>query len=119
MPKKVPEIWQYKTCKHCENRKTLPWEHHIGCQMCQIALSNRTEKVNLKNLLIYSSDGSESSEKNDATSLKIISVTKCQLQNFCYKISVTKFQLQNFSYKIWVTKFELQNLSYKILVTKF
>ena len=39
---------------------------------------------------MYSSDSSESSEKNHATSLK----------------------------KIWVTKFELQNLSYKTLVTK-
>ena len=30
--------------KHRENRKTLPWEHHIGCQMCQIALSKSVEK---------------------------------------------------------------------------
>ena len=29
--------------KHRENRKPLPWEHHIGCQMCQIALSKSTE----------------------------------------------------------------------------
>ena len=32
--------------KHPENRKTLPSEHLIGCQMCQIALSKSTEKVN-------------------------------------------------------------------------
>ena len=32
--------------KHCENRKTLPWEHHIGWKMCQIALSklNKNKK---------------------------------------------------------------------------
>ena len=24
--------------KHRENHKTLPWEHHISCQMCLIAL---------------------------------------------------------------------------------
>ena len=29
--------------KHCQNRKMLPWEHHIGCQMCQIAFSKSTE----------------------------------------------------------------------------
>ena len=34
--------------KHCKNRKTLPWEHHIGCQMCQIALSQKTDKVKKK-----------------------------------------------------------------------
>ena len=33
------------TTKHRENRKTLPWEHHIGCQMCQISLSKRTIKA--------------------------------------------------------------------------
>ena len=45
--------------------------------MCQIALSKKTEKVNLKTLLIYSSGSSESSEKNHATSLK----KKFELQN--------------------------------------
>ena len=64
----------------------MPWEHYIGCQMCQIALSKKTGKVNLKNKIIYSSDSSESSEKNHATSLKKISVP-------------------NLSYKTWVTKF--------------
>ena len=31
--------------KHRENRKTLPREHHIGCQVCRIALSKSTKKV--------------------------------------------------------------------------
>ena len=31
--------------KHCANRKTLPWENHIGCQMCQIACSKVLKKV--------------------------------------------------------------------------
>ena len=54
--------------KHCENRKTLPWEHHIGCQICRITLSKSTEKV-----IFYSSDSSDSSEKkNYATSQKIL-----------------------------------------------
>ena len=44
--------------------------------MCQIALSKKTEKVNFKNLLIYSSDSSESGEKNHATSLKNIAAYK-------------------------------------------
>ena len=60
--------------KHRENRKTLPGEHHIGCQMCRIALSKRTWIVNLKNKSVfyssYSSDSSDSSEKNNATSLQ-------------------------------------------------
>ena len=30
--------------KHCENRKTLPWEHHIGYDNCQIAFSKNTEQ---------------------------------------------------------------------------
>ena len=30
--------------KHRKNCKRLPWEHHIGCQMCQIALSKSTKK---------------------------------------------------------------------------
>ena len=34
--------------KHRENCKTLPWEHHISCQMCQIPLSKKTEKVKKK-----------------------------------------------------------------------
>ena len=29
--------------KHRKNRKTLPGENHISCQMCQIALSKNTE----------------------------------------------------------------------------
>ena len=39
-----PKTWR----KHRKNRKTLPWEHHIGCQMCQIALSKSTEKKRKK-----------------------------------------------------------------------
>ena len=31
--------------KHCENHKTLPWEHHISSQMCKIALLKSTDKV--------------------------------------------------------------------------
>ena len=31
--------------KHRENRKTLPWEHLIGCQMCQVVLTKSTKKV--------------------------------------------------------------------------
>ena len=34
--------------KYRDNRKTLPWEHHIGCQMCQISFSKTTEKVKKK-----------------------------------------------------------------------
>ena len=34
--------------KHCENRKTLPWEHHISCQMCQIGLSKIIKRVKKK-----------------------------------------------------------------------
>ena len=34
--------------KHRKNRKTLPLEHHIGCQMYKIALSKKTEKVKKK-----------------------------------------------------------------------
>ena len=64
--------------------------------MCQIALSKKTRKVNLKKKLIYSCESSESSEKNHATSLK------------------KKFELQNLSYKIWV-----KNFSYKILLKRF
>ena len=33
---------------HCENRKMLPWEHHICCRMCKIAYSKSAEKVNKK-----------------------------------------------------------------------
>ena len=51
------------TIKHCDNLKTLPWEHHIGCQMCQIALHKSTEKV-----FFYSSDRSDSCQNNHATS---------------------------------------------------
>ena len=61
---------QLANVKHRENRKTLPWEHQLRCQMCQIALSKKIEKVNLKNLVIYSSDSSEGSEINHATYLK-------------------------------------------------
>ena len=43
--------------------------------MCQIALSKKIEKVNLKNLVIYSSDSSEGSEINHATSLNFFLVT--------------------------------------------
>ena len=35
---------------HRKNRKTLPWEHHIGCQMCQITISKSSEKVQKNNL---------------------------------------------------------------------
>ena len=52
--------------KHCENHKTLPWEHHIGCQMCLIALYKSTKKVK-KNYSSDSSDSRDSSEKNHAT----------------------------------------------------
>ena len=52
--------------KHCENRKRLPWEHHIGCQMCQITLSKSTEKVFFYS--INSTDIRDSSENNHATS---------------------------------------------------
>ena len=38
--------------KHHKNRKTLPWERHICCQMCQIALSKSTEKVYFSFFLI-------------------------------------------------------------------
>ena len=31
--------------KHRQSCKMLPWEHHIGCQMSQIALSKSTENV--------------------------------------------------------------------------
>ena len=31
--------------KHCKNRKMLLWEHHIGCQMCQIAIYKSNEQV--------------------------------------------------------------------------
>ena len=31
--------------KHRKNRKTLPWEQHIGCQMCQIVLSKNIRRV--------------------------------------------------------------------------
>ena len=60
--------------KHRKNCKTLAWEHHIGCQMCRIALSKSTEKVNFFLLFFYSSDRSEnnqatSSQKNLATSI--------------------------------------------------
>ena len=48
--------------KHRENRKTLPWEHHIGCQMCRTSLSNSTKNF------FYSMDSSDSSEKVHATS---------------------------------------------------
>ena len=45
MKKKVTRnthnVWE----KHCENRKSLPWEHHIVCQMCQVVLSKSTDKV--------------------------------------------------------------------------
>ena len=44
-PKKVPHRFSKK---HCENRKTLPWEHHIRCQMYQVALSKSTEKEEKK-----------------------------------------------------------------------
>ena len=39
--------------KHCKNRKTLPWEHNIDCQMCQIDLSKSTEKVVIFFCLIF------------------------------------------------------------------
>ena len=29
-----------------KNRKTLPWEHRIGCQMCEITLSKSNKKKN-------------------------------------------------------------------------
>ena len=59
--------------------------------MCQNALSKKTGKVNKKKIIIYSSDSSESSEKNHATSLKKISVTKFELKKFSYIIFVTRF----------------------------
>ena len=34
--------------KHCQNCKTLPWEHHIGCQMCQVALFKSAKKEEKK-----------------------------------------------------------------------
>ena len=49
--------------KHRENRKTLPSEHHIGWEMCEIALSISTE-----NEVFYSIDSSDSSGKFHATS---------------------------------------------------
>ena len=49
--------------KHHKNCKTLPWEHQIGGQMCQIALSKSKTKQK-----INSCDSSDSSEKNHATS---------------------------------------------------
>ena len=35
--------------KHRENRKSLPREHLIGCQMCQVVLTKSTKKVLRKN----------------------------------------------------------------------
>ena len=61
--------------------------------MCQIALSKKIKKVNFKNLVIYSSDSSEGSEINHATTLKFL---------FSHnKIFVTKKCLsqKNFSHK--------------------
>ena len=39
--KKIPQPLR----KHRKNCKMLPWEDHIGCQICQIALCKSTEKV--------------------------------------------------------------------------
>ena len=63
--------------KCSENRKTLPWEHHIGCQMYQIALSKSTKKVKK----IYSSYSSDSSGINHATYPRKKS---CKLSFFIY-----------------------------------
>ena len=58
------------------NCKTLPWEHHIGCQMCQMTPSKNCEKV-FKNKIkkikqkSFSSDSScYHSEENCKTSKK-------------------------------------------------
>ena len=40
--------------ENSKNHKTLPWEHHIGCQICQIAISKNTEQV-----FFYSSNCNE------------------------------------------------------------
>ena len=45
--KKSPNLFRQKITqalknKYCKTRKTLPWEHHIGCKMCQIALFKST-----------------------------------------------------------------------------
>ena len=62
--------------------------------MCQIALSKKIEKVNLKNLVIYSSDSSEGSEINQATSLNfflLVTINFSHKKIFCHKkILVTK-----------------------------
>ena len=67
--------------------------------MCKIALSKKIEKVDFKNLVIYSSDSSDGSDINHATSLnfffshKEVFVTKKMLshKNFSQeKILVTK-----------------------------
>ena len=68
MPKNYKVLHKLK--KHSENRKTLPWELHIGCQICKIALFKSNEKV--KNICKKNSgdtsDSSDSCEKNHATS---------------------------------------------------
>ena len=69
------QLKNHSTHKHGKNCKTLPWENHIGCQMCKITLSKSTEKNNNNkknnNKKSYSSDSKDSSYssvKNSATS---------------------------------------------------
>ena len=38
--------------KHRKNPKTLPCEHHIGCQMCQIVLSKNIRRVKRRKKIV-------------------------------------------------------------------
>ena len=101
--------------KHCENCKTLPFEHRIGCQCVKWFLLNYVTittvtitKVTITTVTITT-----------VTITTVPNVTKFQSQDFSHKTSVTKFQSQNSSHKILVTKWWSTNIGQLILVTKF
>ena len=45
-------IFETTLKKHRENRKTLPWEYQIGCQMCQITLSKSARKEEERHIFL-------------------------------------------------------------------
>ena len=68
--------------KHRENRKTLPWEHHIGCQMCQIALSKSAQKKKEKIMFFWD----VGDFFNTVTAVTAVTTATFFLENFCLYI---------------------------------
>ena len=87
--------------KHSKNCKTLPWEHHIGCQCVKLFILKYVATLNITTVTIT------------IVTITTVTITTVNITTVTITIYITITKSQKN-----VTKFLSQNFCHKIIVTK-